>query len=133
MVEVGDGLGTRSARITLRHRREAKARYLREDEPHPVAFLDASCKLGDHARIDRFLGFDEAVQIMRLCVHFSSKSLHQRDLFVLDESLAEKTVCFRLPSVGLNLSGLGLDYAALLSILCHDGANLPVGSVALLE
>jgi hypothetical protein len=40
-----------------------EAGELREDEPHPVALLPAALQLGKHARVDRFLRIEEALEI----------------------------------------------------------------------
>src|SRR5215469_1654080 len=74
MREVRPGLRERVDRVPPRHGAEAETRDLREDEPHPVAALEARAKFRDRALVyaASVLRGDEPLQLVRVIIHCRS-------------------------------------------------------------
>lgn len=66
MGKIGLGLIERGNRVALCHGAEAKARDLRENEPHPVRRLATRPQFGNHLRKHRFLRLDEAFKVIKV-------------------------------------------------------------------
>src|SRR5437868_4656668 len=66
MRKIGDGLIARSKRKALRHQARAEPGKLGKNEPHPVTLLLTTTQFANHARIDRRLRIDKALELERI-------------------------------------------------------------------